>query len=74
LLDQPFQVIFHCEPKKAGVEVLKRPKFGFDPSTVDTFLNDLEKAAVMAYPTKRAKSTLDEGLKPIFMTPWAIRM
>lgn len=41
-------------------EVLKRPKFGFDPSTVNTFLNDLEKAAVMVYPTKRVRNALDE--------------
>jgi uncharacterized protein len=41
-------------------EILKRPKFGFDSSTVDTFLNDLEKAAVMVYPTKRVRRALDE--------------
>jgi putative PIN family toxin of toxin-antitoxin system len=41
-------------------EVLKRPKFGFDSSTVDIFLNDLEKAAVMVYPTKRVRRALDE--------------
>jgi uncharacterized protein len=41
-------------------EVLKRPKFGFDPSSVDTFLHDLEKAAVMVYPTKRVRNALDE--------------
>jgi uncharacterized protein len=41
-------------------EVLKRPKFGFDPGAVDTFLNDLEKAAVMVYPTKRVRNALDE--------------
>jgi putative PIN family toxin of toxin-antitoxin system len=41
-------------------EVLRRPKFAFDPSTVDTFLNDLEKAAVMVYPTKRVRRALDE--------------
>jgi uncharacterized protein len=41
-------------------EVLKRPKFGFDPSSVETFLHDLEKAAVMVYPTKRVRSALDE--------------
>jgi predicted nucleic acid-binding protein len=42
-------------------EVLKRPKFGFDPSAVDTFLHDLEKAAVMVYPTKRVRRALDES-------------
>ena len=41
-------------------EVLKRPKFAFDPSSVDTFLHDLEKAAVMVYPTKRVRRALDE--------------
>jgi uncharacterized protein len=41
-------------------EVLKRPKFGFDPSAIDAFLHDLEKAAVMVYPTKRVRNDLDE--------------
>jgi uncharacterized protein len=41
-------------------EVLKRPKFGFDPSAVDAFLNDLEKACQMVYPTKRVRRALDE--------------
>jgi putative PIN family toxin of toxin-antitoxin system len=41
-------------------EVLKRPKFGFDPGAVNTFLHDLEKAAVMVYPTKRVRRALDE--------------
>jgi putative PIN family toxin of toxin-antitoxin system len=41
-------------------EVLKRPKFGFDPSSVDAFLQDIEKAAVMVYPTKRVRRALDE--------------
>jgi putative PIN family toxin of toxin-antitoxin system len=41
-------------------EVLKRPKFGFDPSAVDAFLQDIEKAAVMVYPTKRVRRALDE--------------
>jgi putative PIN family toxin of toxin-antitoxin system len=41
-------------------EVLKRPKFGFDSSTVDSFLNDLEKACQMVYPTKRVRRALDE--------------
>jgi uncharacterized protein len=41
-------------------EVLKRPVFGFDPSTVDVFLRDLEKAAVIVYPTKRVAMALDE--------------
>jgi uncharacterized protein len=36
-------------------EVLKRPKFAFDPSSVDAFLHDIEKAAVMLYPTKRVR-------------------
>jgi putative PIN family toxin of toxin-antitoxin system len=41
-------------------EVLKRPKFGLDPSAVDAFLQDIEKAAVMVYPTKRVRNALDE--------------
>jgi uncharacterized protein len=41
-------------------EVLKRPKFAFDPSTVDVFLHDLEKAAVMVHSTKRVRCALDE--------------
>jgi putative PIN family toxin of toxin-antitoxin system len=41
-------------------EVLKRPKFAFDPSTVDVFLHDLEKAAFMVHPTKRVRRALDE--------------
>jgi putative PIN family toxin of toxin-antitoxin system len=41
-------------------EVLKRPRFGFDPSAVDTFLQDIEKAAIMVYPTKRVRRALDE--------------
>jgi uncharacterized protein len=45
-------------------EVLKRPKFGFDPSAVDIFLQDIEKAAIMVYPTKRVRRALDEPDKP----------
>jgi hypothetical protein len=30
-------------------EVLKRPAFGFEPSAVDAFLSNLEKAAVIVY-------------------------
>jgi uncharacterized protein len=41
-------------------EVLKWPKFGFEPSTIDIFLNDLKKAAVIVYPTKRVRRALDE--------------
>jgi uncharacterized protein len=41
-------------------EVLRRSKFGFDPSAVDAFLHDLEKTAVMVYPTKRVRRALDE--------------
>jgi uncharacterized protein len=40
--------------------VLKRPKFGFDSSAIDAFLQDIEKAAVMVYPTKRVRRALDE--------------
>jgi uncharacterized protein len=42
-------------------EVLRRPKFGFDPSSVNAFLHDLEKAAVMIYPIKRVRHALDES-------------
>jgi uncharacterized protein len=41
-------------------EVLRRPRFGFEPSAVGAFLNDFEKAAVMVYPTKRISRALDE--------------
>ena len=41
-------------------EVLKRPKFAFDPSSVDAFLQDIEEAAGMVYPTKRVRRALDE--------------
>ena len=41
-------------------EVLKRPKFGFDPGTVDTFISELEKNGTMVYPTKRVSISLDE--------------
>jgi uncharacterized protein len=40
--------------------VLKRPKFGFDPGAVDAFLEDIEKAALMVYPTKWVRRALDE--------------
>ena len=33
--------------------VLKRPKFGFDAHTVDTFLRELRLVAVLVSPTKR---------------------
>lgn len=42
-------------------QVLKRPRFGFETSAVDTFLKDVEKAAIMVYPTKRLHSALDES-------------
>ena len=41
-------------------EVLRRPKFRFDPSAVDVFINDLVKASIMVYSTKRVSSALDE--------------
>jgi putative PIN family toxin of toxin-antitoxin system len=41
-------------------EVLRRPKFGFASGAVDTFLRDLENAAVMVYPTKQVQRVLDE--------------
>jgi PIN domain-containing protein len=48
-------------------EVLKRPKFAFDPSTVDVFLHDLEKAAVMVYPTKRVRLLLLKSSGPCLL-------
>ncbi len=41
-------------------EVLKRPRFGFAPDTVEKFLHDLERAAIMVYPTKRVSLASDE--------------
>jgi uncharacterized protein len=42
-------------------EVLKRPRFGFKPDTVATFLRDLERAVVMVSPAKRVTHVLDEA-------------
>ena len=41
-------------------EVLKRPAFGFNPKTVNTFLTELENAAIMVDPAMRVTSALDE--------------
>ena len=41
-------------------EVLKRPKFGFNPRTVDAFLRDLTRAATTVRPTQRMTSVPDE--------------
>jgi putative PIN family toxin of toxin-antitoxin system len=41
-------------------DVLKRPVFGFHPSAVNAFLNDLEQASKIVYPTRRVASALDE--------------
>ncbi len=42
-------------------EVLKRPAFGFEAAAVETFLSELENAAVTVSPTKRVTSALDEA-------------
>jgi putative PIN family toxin of toxin-antitoxin system len=42
-------------------EVLKRPAFGFEVATIETFLSELENAAVTVYPTTRVTSALDEA-------------
>ena len=41
-------------------EVLKRPAFGFNPKTVNTFLAELKNAAIMVDPAMRVTSALDE--------------
>jgi len=41
-------------------EVLKRPKFRFDPDTVDRFLRDLTRAATMVNPTQKVSKASDE--------------
>lgn len=41
-------------------DVLRRPIFGFAPSTVDSFLNNVERVSIMVYPTKRVRNALDE--------------
>jgi uncharacterized protein len=41
-------------------EVLKRPKFGFEEGSVDTFLSELEKNGTVVFPTKRVSASLDE--------------
>lgn len=41
-------------------EVLKRPKFGFNPRTVETFLRDLTRAATRVRPTQRITMASDE--------------
>jgi len=53
--------------------VLKRPRFGFHLDTVDAFLHDLEKAAVMVYPTKRVSHALDEPDNRILECAWQAR-
>ena len=42
-------------------QVLKRPRFGFETSAVETFLQDIEKVAIMVYPTKRLDCAPDES-------------
>jgi uncharacterized protein len=41
--------------------VLKRPKFDFDTHTVDQFLSDLHKVALIVAPTRRITAALDEA-------------
>lgn len=41
-------------------EVLKRPKFGFTPRTVDAFLQDLRRAATTVHPSQRVTVAPDE--------------
>jgi putative PIN family toxin of toxin-antitoxin system len=41
--------------------VLKRPKFDFDTRTVDRFLRDLRKVALIVDPTQRITAALDEA-------------
>jgi putative PIN family toxin of toxin-antitoxin system len=42
-------------------EVLKWPKFSFHPSTVDQFLRDLRKWALVVAPSRRVHVALDEA-------------
>lgn len=42
-------------------DVLKRPKFGFDPATVKAFLRDVRKAAVLVRPSRRVSQAPDEA-------------
>jgi putative PIN family toxin of toxin-antitoxin system len=41
-------------------EVVKRPVFGFNSTSVNRFLKELENAAVMVYPTIRETAASDE--------------
>ena len=41
-------------------EVLKRPKFGFDPIAIDAFLRDLRRVATMVHPTQRITKAPDD--------------
>lgn len=41
-------------------DVLKRPKFGFDDQTVDTFLQEFRAVAKLVKPTRRVRAALDE--------------
>ena len=42
-------------------EVLKRPKFSFDPSLVDQFLRNFCKHALIVAPKRRVHAALDEA-------------
>ena len=42
-------------------EVLKRPKFSFHPGTVNQFLRDLRKWALVVAPSRRVHVALDEA-------------
>lgn len=41
--------------------VLKRPKFAFEARTVDQFLRDFRKVAVIVAPTRRVTAAVDEA-------------
>ncbi len=42
-------------------DVLKRPKFGFDPATVTALLRDVRKAAMLVRPSRRVSQAPDEA-------------
>ena len=42
-------------------EVLLRPKFGFQSNSVNTFLSDLQKTAIIVHPTEKVSVSPDEA-------------
>jgi putative PIN family toxin of toxin-antitoxin system len=46
---------------KEYTDVLKRPKFAFDPATIDVFLRDLRKAAVLVHPSRQVSRAPDNS-------------